>query len=76
MLSAKHLLESAIIKLQWSDMFYVLFAVEFDQIGLKDDYDYKRYTLIIDIDDIIENESDDTESEDEYQEIMDEPYYI
>lgn len=76
MLSAKHLLESAIIKLQWSDMFYLLFAVEFDQIGLKDDFDYRKYTLILDADDIIENESDDTESEDEYQEVMDEPFYV
>jgi hypothetical protein len=57
-------------------MFYVLFAVEFDQIGLKDDFDYRRFTLVLDVDDIIENESDDTESDDEYQEVMDEPYYV
>lgn len=63
LLSAKHLLESAIIKLKWSKDFYTLFNVEFDQISLKDDIDYKKYRLIISSDDIVEDEVDEDADE-------------
>lgn len=58
LLSAKHLLESAIIKLTWTAEFYQLFDVEFDQIVLKEDFDYRKYRLIINADDIVDNEND------------------
>ena len=74
LLSAKHLLESAIIKLEWTQDFYDLFSVEFDQIGLKDNLEYKKFKLIIRNDDIIENESDDDEDSD--GSVMEEGSYI
>ena len=61
LLSAKHLLESAIIKLEWVPEFRDLFQVEFDQICLKDNVDYRKMFIVINMEDIIENESDDEE---------------
>ena len=58
LLSAKHLLESAIIKMNWNPEFYNFFNVEFDQLTLKDGLDYKKLSIIINEGDIIENESD------------------
>ena len=63
LLSAKHLLESAIIKMEWVNEFYQLFNVEFDQIMLKDELEYKKMKLIISSDDILEDENDDDEME-------------
>ena len=57
LLSAKHLLESAIIKMKWVEDFHKYFNVEFDQIMLKDDLDYRKFKLKINADDIVENES-------------------
>jgi len=74
LLSAKHLLESAIIKLEWTQDFYDLFLVEFDQIGLKDDLEYRRFKLIIRNEDIIENEFEDNEDEDSSS--MEEGLYV
>ena len=61
LLSAKHLLESAIIKMEWSNEFHDFFNVEFDQIMLKDDMEYKRMKLIINAEDIVEDDTDDEE---------------
>lgn len=63
LLSAKHLLESAIIKMEWNPEFYNLFNVEFDHLMIKDDIDYKKMKLVISSDDIIEAGNDD---DDEY----------
>lgn len=71
LLSAKHLLESAIIKLEWTEEFKDIFNVEFDQIVLKDNVDYRKMSIIINMDDIIENESDDEDSFD-----MEESNYV
>lgn len=62
LLSAKHLLESAIIKMNWNSEFYEYFNVEFDQLTLKDELDYKKISIIINENDIIENDSDDDET--------------
>jgi len=59
LLSAKHLLESAIIKMNWNPEFYDYFNVEFDQLTLKDDLDYKKLSILINENDIIENDSDE-----------------
>lgn len=61
LLSAKHLLESAIIKMEWTPEFHNFFNVEFDQILLKDNVDYRKMKLIFD--DIIDDDSDE-ENED------------
>ena len=72
LLSAKHLLESAIIKMEWNANFNDFFNVEFDQIILKDNVDYRKIKLVID--DIIENDSDD--SDDDSSNIMSESCYV
>lgn len=79
LLSAKHQLESAIIKMNWTEDFYSLFDVEFDLISLKsaDEMDYRKYKLIINTADILEEETDDEDNEDEYSNnSMEESYYI
>lgn len=76
LLSAKHLLESNVIKLKWCPDFSVFFEVQFDQIVLKEELDYKKYTLRINSDDIIENESDDEELESGNEPGMDEENYV
>lgn len=60
LLSAKHLLESAVVKLEWCPDFYNFFEVDFNIITLIDDFDYTGYKLLIDPDNIyMESEEDD-----------------
>ena len=66
LLSAKHLLESAVIKIQWTEGFNEFFQVTFNTFALKPEMNYKGYHLII---------NDDIESEEEYDDIA-YNYYI
>lgn len=59
LLSAKHLLESLVIKIGWTKEFYDLFNVTFNTIGLKSEYVYRGYKMIIDEDVKFEEEIDD-----------------
>lgn len=59
LLSAKHLLESAIVKMNWTEGFHELFNVEYNQITLKEEVNYRGYKLIIEDD--FEDEEDDEE---------------
>jgi hypothetical protein len=59
LLSAKHLLESAIVKMHWTEGFFDLFQVEYNQISLRDDINWRGYKIIID------DYYDDDEDEDE-----------
>ena len=61
LLSAKHLLESKIIKLNWPECFYDTFAVNFNTISLKPNGIYKDWKLIIDEDIKTEEELDDVQ---------------
>src|SRR5574344_1397474 len=63
LLSAKHLLESSIIKMSWVDEFRLFFNVEFDQIVVKDDIDLRKYSLIFAQDDVTEDEYDEEAEE-------------
>lgn len=47
LLSAKHLLESSIIKMEWNPEFYQMFNVTFNTIGLKSDFMFRGYKLMI-----------------------------
>lgn len=61
LLSAKHLLESMIIKLEWNPEFYEYFALAFNTFALKSTgYVYKGKKLIIDEDVMCRDEMDDT----------------
>lgn len=66
LLSAKHLLESLVVKMEWSKGFYDLFQLEFNSFALKEDVNYKGFKLIID---------EDIQSLEELDEI-DHNYYI
>ena len=48
LLSAKHLLESLVIKMTWVDQFYDIFSITFNTIGLREDFVYKGWSMIID----------------------------
>jgi hypothetical protein len=61
LLSAKHLLESLVIKMEWTPQFYEYFNINFNTIGLKQNTMYKGYKLIIDDDIKYEEEIDDIE---------------
>ena len=59
-LSAKHLLEAAIIALEWNSHFDKVFEVEYNTVKLKEGIDLDRYNLIINPNDIrLESEEDD-----------------
>ena len=60
LLSAKHLLEAAIVKLEWQGNFYNIFSVEFNQITLKD-INYRGMYMKIDSDEIVIDEKDDSD---------------
>lgn len=69
LLSAKHLLASAVKKLIWSKGFSDIFNVELNAITLYEDMDYSGYTLRINPDDVtVESEEDEYE----YNEYIDE----
>ena len=65
LLSAKHLLESKIIKIEWNKEFYQFFNVEINMISLNTDGDVdpnalRNYTMIIDPDEVnLVNEEED-----------------
>ena len=61
LLSAKHLLESKIVKLNWPAEFYNSFAVNFNTISLKPNGIYKDWKMIIDEDIKTEEELDDVQ---------------
>ena len=66
LLSAKHLLESAVRKLRWNKEFYSIFEVEFNIIKLIDNVDFKGYKLVINPDDIIAESEEDEYEYNEY----------
>lgn len=59
LLSAKHLLESLVVKMEWNEEFKDLFAVTFNSIALKNDTNYRGFALIIDEEIKSEEEIDD-----------------
>lgn len=59
LLSAKHLLESLVIKMEWSKGFYDFFQITFNTIALKENTIFKGCKLIIDDDIKLEEELDD-----------------
>lgn len=67
LLSAKHLFETKIIKIQWNEEFSDFFDIDINSIklsdGICDDAMLKKYTLIIDPEDVI---LDDDEEEQSY----------
>lgn len=61
LLSAKHLLESLVIKMEWTPQFYEYFNINFNTIGLKPNTTYRGFKIIIDDDIKSEEEIDDIE---------------
>jgi hypothetical protein len=56
LLSAKHLLESLIVKMEWVEGFFDVFDLEYNIISVKENFMYKGYKLVID--DEIKHEED------------------
>ena len=61
LLSAKHLLESNIKSMEWVDGFLDVFDVNFNILKIKDDFECKKWKLIIDEDINREDDMDDLE---------------
>ena len=59
LLSAKHILESLVQKLEWSEGFDDVFTVDYNLIRIDDDFAGKKYKLIISSDIQYESEDDD-----------------
>lgn len=68
LLSAKHLLESMVIKMEWTEGFDQLFAINMNTITMIEDQDYTGYTLVIDPDLIpeVDDDEDDSSGYNEY----------
>ena len=66
LLSAKHLLESIVQKLEWSKGFYDWFEIEFNVITLSENIDYRGFKLLIDPDNIHPESEDDNYEYNEY----------
>lgn len=61
LLSAKHLLESNIKSIEWVDDFYNIFEVNYNIIRVKEDFEPKKWKLVIDEDINREDDMDDLE---------------
>lgn len=59
LLSAKHLLESLVIKMEWTEGFYDYLQITFNSIALREDKVYKNCKLIINENIQVEEELDD-----------------
>lgn len=66
LLSAKHLLESVIVKMEWTEGFEQLFSVNMNTIALIEDQDYTNYYMIINSEDITSADDDDETEYNEY----------
>ena len=70
MLSAKHLLESSIKKVNWNEQFKDLFDIEYNIIKLQEEVDFTGFRLIIDPDNIILENEDEDSPETEFSEYV------
>ena len=61
LLSAKHLLESLVVKMEWSEGFYDFLQITFNSIALKEDKVFKGCKLIINEEIKMEEELDDVD---------------
>lgn len=61
LLSAKHLLESNVRQMKWSQYFGTFFDLNFNTIRLKEDEDWKKYYMVINQDDIFSDDEDEEE---------------
>ena len=61
LLSAKHLLESNIKSIEWVDGFLDIFEVNFNVIKIREDFECKKWKLLIDEDISKEDDMDDLE---------------
>lgn len=66
LLSAKHLLESVVIKMEWTEGFDQLFMVNINTIALNEDQDYAGYSMIINTNEISSIDEDDDMKYNEY----------
>ena len=66
LLSAKHLLESLVVKMEWSKGFFDNFSISFNTIALRPDRNYRGYRMII---------KDEINSREEFDDVQNN-YYI
>lgn len=66
LLSAKHLLESNVRQMKWCQFFGTFFELNFNTIRLKEDEDWKKFRMVVMVDDIYSDDEDD-ENADAFQ---------
>lgn len=66
LLSAKHLLESMAIKMEWTEGFDQLFSIDMNTVALIEDQDYTGYSMLINPDEIYSDDDDDSVEYNEY----------
>lgn len=70
MLSAKHLLESAIVELEWSHGFKDYFQIDYNTIKIQDNIETKKMKLKINPDNITLESEEDYANDNEYNEYI------
>lgn len=66
LLSAKHILESSVKNLNWTEGFHSIFEIEYNTILVRDDIDTKGYKLILNPDEIYQDYEFDEHEYNEY----------
>ena len=75
LLSAKHLLETVIRKIEWVDDFYRFFEIEGNAVKLQEDIDTRSFSIVIDPDDLdMENRLDFSGGDDDDTEVSTDTY--
>ena len=61
LLSAKHLLESAVIEMKWNPEFFDIFKIELNSINIDEDTDVSGYYLVLDSSKFDSDDDDDSD---------------
>ena len=68
LLSAKHLLESAVVEMNWTEGFFDIFEVNLNMISIQEDEDFNGYYIVLDSNRFMNDEDDEDESGLQYDE--------
>ena len=68
LLSAKHLLESAVVEMNWTEGFYDIFEVNLNMLSIQEDTDYTGYFMVLNTANFMNDEDDDDDTGIQYDE--------
>ena len=70
LLSAKHLLESSVMEMNWSEGFNDIFEINLNMLSIQEDVDFSNMYMIINQDSISNDEDDEDDSGLQYEEYI------